>query len=128
MAQQDLSSFDFSQNPFSDVLSGMGGSQPGQQMGGQMPPMMPQGQTQQPQPQGGGAEGTPGTANMPEDQLVRGSNPGNTRFLLGAVQQLENFVKQSTDRNEILTVRGIITLLSQLISNDQKNMAGKLQQ
>ena len=96
------------QNPFMAMIKGM------QQQ------RSPQGQSPS-QPQG-----NPQSAMPEEDQFQKGVNPDNTKFLVSAIQQLENYVAQSTERDEIATARGIISLLSRLIANSQKRMSQDL--
>lgn len=93
------------QNPFMALIK------KAQMQGGPQAQQMPQ------QPQ----QGMQGQ-QIPPSQYERGANPGNTKFLINAVQSLENYIKDSTSRDEIATARGIITLLSRLIAKDQEDM------
>lgn len=82
-------------------------------------------QPQQPDQENGQEDSAQGE-EQPEDQLNPGQNPGSTKFLMGAINSLENYIKQSTDRDEIATSRSIIMLLGRLIQKDQQNMTNKL--
>lgn len=114
MPQIDMSQFD--QNPF-EAIVGQGGGM-GQGMPQQMPPQgQPQPQQPQGQPQGAGAEMQPPT---PEDQFQYGKNPDSSRSIISAIQALEKYISESTDRDEIQTARGIIMLLGRLMQKDQQ--------
>lgn len=69
-----------------------------------------------------------GEQEMEEEnpQLVAGSNPSPSRFLSGAIKQLENYLKESTDKDEVATARSVIVLLTRLISKDQERMVKQL--
>jgi len=108
----DLSQFEG--NPFEATLA-----QLGQQPQGQPQPQQP---PQQPQ----AAPGMTGEMEPEEDQLNPGENPDNTQNLIAALRALENYIKSSTDREEIMTARGIITLLTRLVAKDQASMSAKI--
>lgn len=65
-------------------------------------------------------------ADMEEDQTQKGVNPGTSPYLLGAVQQLQKFIAESQDRDEIAIGRSIIQLLTRLIAQDQANQQNRL--
>lgn len=130
--QQDI--MNMSSNPFLSLLGdsqsapqsgAQGGGMPAglsQMMGGMSGGMTAgQGQTQQPtQPQAGGAPGE--EMEEEESQFNKGQNPDRGKPLLTAIQALENYIVSSTERDEILTARGIISLLTKLVAKDQENM------
>jgi hypothetical protein len=120
--------FDPNQNPFAEIMQRMGSGAP--QGGGMSPEMggMPAGMPSVGGPMGGGSPMPPEMGGMPDDsgQLEEGKNPDKSGPLLSAVQQLENFIKLSTDRDEIQTARGIISLLVRLIRRDQEIMSSRL--
>lgn len=133
----NFDSFNFKENPYSLILGDAVGTsqtmgQPAQQgmpqeapqeMGGeQMSQQAPQ-QTQQPtgqptgQPQAGGE-----MMEEEENQFAKGQNPDKGKPLMGAIQALENYITSSDDRDEILTARAIIGLLTKLMAKDQEKM------
>lgn len=57
-----------------------------------------------------------------DNQFMKGKNPDRSRPLMSAIQQLENYVRESTNRDEILTARGVIKLLTELIARGQDSM------
>jgi hypothetical protein len=67
------------------------------------------------------AGGAPG-AQQPdiEDAAMPGQNPGVSKNLMGAMNQLHGAITQMTDPQEIRMVRSIIVLLNQLIQRDQE--------
>jgi hypothetical protein len=122
---QDIGNPQFDQNPFEAIINGgqgqdMGGGATGgphmmpggQPMGGDLPPM------------GAADAESPAESTAPgeevEDAGQKGVNPGGTKFVLGAIQQLNNFITDSTDRAEIATIRSVITLLTRLVQRDQE--------
>jgi hypothetical protein len=120
--QQDLNSYDFQENPFAALMGdsgqqqpqptgGMSGGMPAGQMTGRAGGM-PGGQM------GGGEEGM----EEEENQYNKGQNPDRGKPLMSAIQALENYITQSTERDEILTARGIISLLTKLVAKDQESM------
>ncbi len=116
---QNLDSYNFKQNPFMEMTQLAAAEAPQQAEGPQMgaaPSGMP--------PQGGGMPGQGGGMEQPEDQMMKGQNPDKTKFLIGAVNSLETYIKESEDMDEISTARGIIMLLSRLMAKDQESMAG----
>jgi hypothetical protein len=60
------------------------------------------------------------------DQLQPGQNPDKSKPLTMAISALQQYIAQSTDRDEIETARSVVALLGQLIQRDQLNMASKL--
>lgn len=125
------------QNPYMQHLSslqGAGGQQaPGQNQPGIMAMLQkmqnPAGATPPSQPGGapvaqgaGQASGLPGVQQpdvADQDASFPGSNPGITKNLLGASQQLHQAIAQLTDPDEIRVVRTILMLLTNLIQRDQ---------
>ncbi len=121
----------FDQNPFQAIVDqGKQQMMPQKQSGGMMQ-NMDQGQEGQqqsaltPSPIGKTmAGGNMGPA--PENQLNPGETGDQSKSLIGAIQSLENFIKASTDKDEIATVRSVVALLARLMYSDQQKMAGKL--
>lgn len=127
----DLSSYEFQSNPFMGMLGG------GEQ---QMPQGAPQGMLQGMPQQGGEqmanpnqsmgqaeAQGTMGQAMSQEkNQLMKGENPGSTKYLMGAVQSLEKFITESDDKESLMLARGIVSAISRLIAKDQEKYMGEL--
>lgn len=117
---------EFDQNPFEAIVNGgqaqapqgMGVPQEGEEQGGyaQIPPGMEEAA------QMGGV--------MPEedDQLQKGAGAGSSKFLLGAAQQLQGYIAESTERDEIAIARSILQLLTKLIDRDQQKLTEKLDQ
>lgn len=116
-----LEDFEQNGNPFAAI---MGGAQP--------TPQAPQ------EKQGGyqsipkGMEQAAMMGGMPmvdqEDQTMKGQGVGATKFLLGAAQQLQGYIAESTERDEIMTARSILLLLTKLINRDQEVQTQKLEQ
>lgn len=61
-----------------------------------------------------------------KNQLLPGANPGNSKYLLGAIQQIQGFIANSTERDEIAIGRSLIQLLTRLVSKDQEKMNAQL--
>jgi hypothetical protein len=105
---------DLNQNPFAAIFE-----QAPQQAMPQAAPQTPMtGAPQAAAPQGG-------TAPVPEEpagpeELMPGKTGDNTRPLLGAIQQLHNYIAASTDAGTIQLVRNLISALTQLVARDQK--------
>lgn len=122
--QPNLDSLNFDKNPFMEMLGG--GLQAAQQMPQEGGDEQAMAMTQQ----GGGGQGAPQVGAVggagKSNQLEYGQNPDRTGFLVSAIQQLENYIKNSTQKDEISTVRGLISLLSQLVNKDQQSMAAEL--
>jgi len=136
----------FEQNPFAQfVQGGQGGGQPqGQPMpqGGGMPAGLAGGQGGQAPVTGGPQEGagaSPASGMDPaelqrmqamqdpkQNPLLPGANPGGSKFLVGAIQQLQGYIAEETDRDEIAIGRSIIQLLTRLIAKDQDKQNQKL--
>lgn len=115
----NLDSYNFKSNPYLDGLDL------------NVMPQMPQegGDEQAAMAQGGAqpAGGMPGQeGEEQENQLNPGQNPDKTRYLVAAIQQLSNYIKDSDQKDEIQTARGLIALLSQLVNRDQESMTSKL--
>jgi hypothetical protein len=55
-----------------------------------------------------------------EDAAIPGKNPGISKNLLGAMNQLHGAITQMTDPQEIRMIRSIIVLLNHLIQQDQE--------
>lgn len=112
-----MDGFNPDQNPFEQILAQLkqqggqtqlptgGGADAAAPQGGQLPPNITMGPDGQPQ-------------QVP-DATQPGINPGTTKFLLSALQQLQQFIGAATDRDEIAVGRSIIMLLTKLINNDQ---------
>lgn len=126
--KNNLSSYDdMSQNPFASILqrasggssSMAAGPSQGQAQGQEVPP-----QTQTPM----GAQGQTNPQELPpeQEQLMRGKNPSNSKFLITAIQSLENYVQGSEDKDEIATARSVISLLTRLIDRNQQSMSSGL--
>lgn len=124
----DLSSYEFQENPYLSMIRGgqsgapQGGQMGGQMMGGQQPSQPGQGA-----PQGGQMMGPAGKKmEMPEDQMSWGETGDSSRELVSAINSLENFIKKSTERDTIGTARSIIMLLTRLMAKDQEINTSKL--
>ena len=100
----------FEQNPFESILNSLKQSS----QGGQEAPVAPQGGQM------------PNIMDPKANQLNSGSNPGMSKYLSTAVSQLQSFIAESTNRDEIMTARGIIALLSKLIQDEQVSKADEL--
>lgn len=107
------------ENPFAGILASLQGG--GQQMP-QQPPQPMAGQQMMPGGQPMGGEDMMGE----ENQLMKGKGAGNSQFLLGAVQQLQRYITNSTDPAEIQIARNVVILLNRLMEKEQKTMAGKI--
>ena len=101
MMPQGGGQMNFDQNPFEAILA---------QGGGQMPSQQPQ-QPMAPEEM----------ENMPEE-LQPGKTGDNTKPLLGAIQNLHNYIGMTTDPGDIRLVRNLISALTQLVARDQKRM------
>lgn len=111
----------FDGNPFESL--GGGGGSPGQdQSAGQVSPQPQQQEQPQMTPEMMKAVGMDPT----QDQTVRGSNPGGSKFLLGALQQLQGYIGESQDRDEIAIARSLMQLITKLIDRDQTSQSDKL--
>lgn len=125
--------FNFDQNPFEQIVGGQApqgvGGPAGMPMG--VPPQalqaMQGGQPQAPQQMPGGAMGAEET-QMPEDVTQPGINPGGTKPLIVAMQNLHAFITDANDPTDISTVRSIMSLLTRLINNDQQRQTQTDQQ
>lgn len=106
------SQFDANQNPFQSILDGLKQqeAQPSQQPQGPQPIMTASG------PQ------------MPPNQLEPGKNPSGARPLTQAISALQNYIAQSTNRDNILIARNVIKLLTSLVSKEEDTQLGNLQQ
>lgn len=58
--------------------------------------------------------------------LLPGANPGGSKFLVGAIQQLQGYIGESTERDEIAIARAVIRLLTKLIDKDQETQDEKV--
>lgn len=117
-----LGNGEFDQNPFAALLAqAQGGGQPQPQPGAE------QGGFQQ-VPQGMEEAAAMGGVMAPEDdQLQKGGGAGASKFLLGAAQQLQGYISESTERDEIAIARSILQLLTKLIDRDQEAMTARLE-
>lgn len=125
------------QNPFMQMLQKMQSQGAPQSPNQNQPGMMasakqganPVGATPAPQA-GGQASGLagvkqPGLPGMEPDATQLGANPGTTKGLLGASQQLHQVIAQLTDPQEIQQIRAILIVLQALIVKDQQNQNAK---
>jgi len=87
----------FGQNPFSEIINS------------QQAPVQQPVQPENPE-------------DVPE-ALQPGKTGDSTKFLIGSIQQLHNFIAQNTEPRTISTVRQIIGLLTKLIDEDQAQAA-----
>ena len=107
-------------NPFESILASLKEQPQGQPQGGPT-----QGGPTPQQMQQGGMMGKP--IKTPPDQTAYGETSGGTPFLTQAIKAMENFLKESTDTEEIAMGRSIVGMLSRLIANDQEKQMGQLQ-
>lgn len=131
--QQD---FNPDANPFEQILGGLGAGV----QGGGKPPVDPSammgilgGSGQAPQaPQGPvgpqGAMQTPEMAGMMPEALQPGKTGDGAKALLGAIQNLHNYLAYSTDGKEINMIRQLISMLTQLVARDQTRAAQSLEE
>jgi len=107
--------------PTPEAMAAMGGGQPGggPEVGGMGGGQQAIQKTQQIDPQ---------TGQPIEDQTQKGTLTGTSKFLVGAIQQLQGYLQASDDRDDIATGRSVITLLTRLIDKDQQSETSKLQQ
>lgn len=124
--EEEFSVEGFDGNPFESILASLKGGQPQGQpspsQGPQQAPTAPQSALQ-------GAQGQmPNVLDPKANQLNPGANPGMSKYLTGAVAQLQNFIAESTNKDEIMTARGIISLLSRLIQDEQTKKSEELTQ
>lgn len=103
-------------NPFESILAGL------QQNG----PQAAAAQSQQ--PQGPQPIMTAGGPQMPANQLEPGKNPSGSRPLGQAVSALQNYIAQSTDRDNIMIARNIVKLLTNLMNKEEDSQIGNLEQ
>jgi len=97
------------ENPFAGMMAAMRRSQSQQAPQGAGGGMPMQGQAPQ------------GPEVPPEDnQFMRGQGAGNSQFLIGAVQQLQKYITNSTDPTEIQIARNIVMLLNKLVEKEQE--------
>jgi hypothetical protein len=115
-----MEGFNPDQNPFAEILAQLkqqGGQPQLPTAGGADAATAPQGGQQLPPNMTIGPDGQP--QEVP-DATQPGVNPGTTKFLLGALQQLQQFIGAASDRDEIAVARSVIMLLTKLISSDQE--------
>lgn len=98
---------DFERNPFEGLF---------QQNQAPQQPQDPQAQIQALQDQ----------QDPKKNQLLPGANPGTSKFLLGAIQQLQGFIADSTERDEIAIGRSVIQLLTRLVAKDQQRQSEQI--
>lgn len=123
---QDLNSYNFTSNPFAQIIGGeAGGSMPSpsQSMPAQSPPSMPAMSQSQ---QGMSKEGMQEEVQE-QTQLDKGVSGGATKYLMGAVNQIERFLAESTDKEDLMMGRAIVTAISKLMSKDQERLSEELQ-
>lgn len=141
-ANNTLDSFNFRSNPYMDILGGgagqsapqgtpMGAGGGAMQQGGQaLSQAMGGAQTAgqaNPMDESATHEAAPGdmqqdATSEEENQFMKGKNPDKTKPLLSAIQALEGYIASATERDEIMTARGIVSLLTRLVSRDQESM------
>lgn len=110
--------FNPDQNPFAGIMqqsspmAGMGG--------GQQAPQGPQqavpGSTQQQTAQQAGPK-----------QLMEGQEGTGSKFLLGAIQNLQGYIQMSTDPRKISMLRQLITVFVNLLAQEQQEAQQELQ-
>lgn len=120
---QSLDSYNFQSNPFMETVGGSPSAaqpQPDMAMSSNNQPQ------KNPMDESAKHEAAPGDmkedAMKEENQYMKGKNPDKGKPLLSAIQALENYITSSTERDEILTARGIISLLTKLVARDQESM------
>jgi len=114
------------QNPFAGILASLGG---GSSLGASPTGGTTQGPSAMPNPAGGSQGGANRMATQAqEDVTQKGVNPGGSKFLIGALQQMNNFITESTDPREITIARNIISILNSLIKMDQAKQQGVMSQ
>ena len=133
-----MEQFDFQENPFMKLLGQQGGAPAGAEAGlpglGAPGPQAPGPQGAIPQQGGAPAGATPGLpAGLPGEevepeinQLNPGENPSKSADLVKAISALESFASNSTDKQEISLVRGVLSALARLMSKDQEGLRGLL--
>ena len=131
-----MEQFDFQENPFMKLLGQQGGAPAGSEAG--LPAgLLALGQAPEgAMPQQGGAPagatpglpaGLPGEEVEPEiNQLNPGENPSKSADLVKAISALESFATNSSDKQEIALVRGVLSALARLMSKDQEGLRGLL--
>lgn len=128
----NLDSFNFKGNPYMDMIQGA-----------QTQQQPPQGQQGAPQGQGmgmgqggmmrekgmnmgqGGMMGGK-AVDMPENQLDYGSTGDASRDLVSAINSIENYIKRSTNRDQIALGRQLILMIGRLMQSDQTEQLDKL--
>ena len=116
----DLQSYETDQNPFADILASAQGT-PGVNRN-------PAGPQAEEMPVGG-PEGTPqpGMEQAPPNpQIEEGVNPDPSQAILGAMQQMEKFITQSTNPESIKRARALIHMMSQMVSEAQNELSEQL--
>lgn len=116
------------QNPFLQLLQKL--QSQGPQAPGQNPPGMAMA-SHMGTPAGGSPVGAGGPMGAPggmpgqevQDATLPGQNPGVSKNLMSAMQQLHGAITVMTDPQEIQMIRSIIVLLNQLIQRDQQVQA-----
>ena len=114
------------QNPFVALLQklqGQGSQSPGQSMGQQS--MDVSSAMGLPTTGVSGAASPMGGQQEIEDAAMPGQNPGVSKQLMGAMNQLHQAITTMTDPQEIRMIRSILILLGQLIQRDQETQDGK---
>lgn len=124
--QYSLGNGQFDSNPFTSLMA-QGQSGAGQPQSAPQSPDASQGGFQQ-VPQGMEQAAMMGGVQNPDDQLQKGQGAGSSKFLLGAAQQLQGYISESQNRDEIAIARSILQLLTKLIDRDQENLSAKLDQ
>ena len=60
------------------------------------------------------------------EQLEHGKNPSRSKSLVSAITALESVASDSTDQNEIMLIRGLVSAISRLIAKNQDDLRGLL--
>lgn len=60
------------------------------------------------------------------EQLEHGKNPSRSKSLVSAITALESVASDSTDQNEIMLIRGLVSAISRLIAKNQDDLKGLL--
>jgi len=121
--QASLDQFNFQGNPYLEMI--------------QSAPQQQQSQSQSVQGQGGASQGQGmgmmqgammggKQPEMPEDQLRYGEVGDASRDLVSAINSIENYIKRSTDRDQISLGRQLILMIGRLMQSDQEEQLNKL--
>jgi hypothetical protein len=111
------------QNPFQSILDSFQGAQ--QQSSA---PEQPSQMSEQQEPQSAlvQAQAAAQTPDMQKSDLQPGQITGGSPYLVNAIQDLHNAIKDAQDPDTIRTIRAIILILGQMVSADQEAQMGQL--